>query len=263
MPELPEVETTVRELRKKISGKKLRKLFIFDRRLGRLRLPLPLTIHSVDRHGKYIVLHSDFGKILLHLRMSGRLLLKREQSKISVLPEKHERARFVFSGGSVLRFFDPRRFGTLEWRKDGLPEMGVNPMSSEFDQESFRDILHSRSRGLKALLLDQKLVAGLGNIYADESLWHAKVNPRRASDSLSRAEIQHLTASIKEVLREAIKRGGFTLRDYRKPSGGEGSYQKFRKVYDREGLPCSRCRSKIERVKIGGRSTYFCPRCQK
>jgi len=261
MPELPEVETIVRELRKKISGKKLRTLLVFDKRIDRLHLPLPLKIHSVDRHGKYIVIHSGSGKILLHLRMSGRLHFSKTGAAEKTY--KSERAAFIFADGSVLRFFDPRRFGTLEWRKGDLPEIGLNPLSSGFDREKFRDILYSRSRALKSLLLDQKLVAGLGNIYADESLWYSKINPRRASDSLSSAEIQHLASSIKKVLREAIKRGGFTLRDYRKPSGKEGSYQKFRKAYGREGLPCFRCRSKIERVKTGGRSTYFCPRCQK
>ncbi|MBI4085221.1 MAG: bifunctional DNA-formamidopyrimidine glycosylase/DNA-(apurinic or apyrimidinic site) lyase [Candidatus Liptonbacteria bacterium] len=260
MPELPEVETIIRELRAKISGKELRELFIFDKRIGRLRVSLPLKITGVDRHGKFIVIHSSRGKILLHLRMSGRLQFS-EKGK-SKRSHKSERAIFVFGDGSVLKFFDPRRFGTIEWRKGKLPELGLNPLGPEFTYKNFRDILHSRSRTIKNLLLDQKIVAGLGNIYVDESLWFAKINPRRKSDSFSDMEIKRLRTAIVQVLKEAIRRGGFTLRDYKKTTGKKGSYQLFRKAYSREGLPCSRCRSRIKRIKIGGRGTYFCPKCQ-
>lgn len=268
MPELPEVETIVRELKSKISGKEIQKFFIFDKRLGKVRLPLPLKINSVVRHGKFIVLAAKNGKILIHLRMTGRILFSKD---VPSMPEKWERARFYFVDGSTslttsglaLRFFDPRRFGTLEWRKGKLPEIGIGPLSREFDEKKFHNILSSKSRAIRSLLLDQKVIAGLGTIYSDEALWFAKIDPRRKSDSLSKKEAGMLLYSIKKVLREAIKKGGSTMRDYRKTSGEAGRYQLFRKVYGREGLLCSRCRSKIERIKIGGRSTHFCGKCQK
>lgn len=259
MPELPEVETIVRELRPAIRDRTLKRLRVLDKRIGDLRLPLPLKIISVSRHGKYIVFRTKRGKILLHLRMTGRLLLKKQQTKIN---EKHERTRFLFSNGLILKFLDPRRFGTIEWCCEKLPELGLNPLSRDFNAESLQKILLSRSCALKSLLLDQKLIAGLGNIYADESLWAAKLNPRRKSDSLSEKEANRLAASIKKVLGEAIKKGGFTLRDYRKTSGRAGQYQLFRKVYGREGLICFRCRGRIIKIKIGGRSAHFCSQCQ-
>lgn len=260
MPELPEVETVVRELRKKLPGKELLRPEIFDKRLGRLRLPLPLKIISVDRHGKYIVLHSPTGKLLLHLRMTGRLRFAKQVPRRA---EKHERARFYFAGNLVLRFFDPRRFGTIEWAKEKLPALGLDPLSKNFNAENLRNILFSNSRAVRSLLLDQKVVAGLGTIYADEALWSAKIDPRRKSDSLAEKEIGRLRQAIVKVLRLAIKKGGTTFRDYRKTGGGRGSYQFFRRVYGREGLPCFRCRGRIKRIRIGGRSAHFCPKCQK
>lgn len=260
MPELPEVETIVRELKKKISGKELRKIFVFDAKLKKFNPPLPFKITSVDRHGKYIVFHSTKGKILLHLRMSGRLEFSPDA--VHEKTGKRERILFVFNSG-VLRFMDHRRFGTAEWQNKNLPELGIDPLSAEFGSKAMLNILSAHSRGIKALLLDQKLISGLGNIYADESLWLAKIDPCRKSDSLSEAETARLASAIKAVLKKAIEKGGFTLRDYRKPSGKTGSYQKFRKVYGREGLPCPRCRGTIKRIKIGGRSSYFCPKCQK
>lgn len=263
MPELPEVETIVRELKRKVSGEKLVKFQIFDKRIGRFAAPSPLKVTAIDRHGKYIIFHTNrAGKILFHLRMSGRLLLKKRQSGMSSLPEKYERARFYFASGLVLQFFDPRRFGTIEWRKENLPEIGLNPLGKDFVAEKLKNILSSRSRAIKNLLLDQKIIGGLGNIYADESLWLAKIHPRRKSDSLSGAEALLLRSSIVKVLREAIKKGGFTLRDYRKTGGESGRYQLFRKVYGRAGEPCRRCGKKIAALKIGGRTAHFCPDCQ-
>lgn len=259
MPELPEVETVVRELNKKISGRKLKQVEIFDKKIKQLRLPLPMKILSADRHGKYIVLHSTKGKILLHLRMSGRLKFA---EKVQEAPEKYERARFYFNRGFALQFLDQRRFGTIEWTK-GLPKMGLNPLNKEFSAENFRELVRSRSRGIKTLIMDQKLIGGMGNIYADESLWFAKINPLRKSDSLSDKEILRLRQSIIRVLHAAIKKGGSTMRDYKKTGGESGSYQLFRKVYKREGLPCFRCGKKIVKIKSGGRGTHFCPVCQK
>ena len=278
MPELPEVEIITRELARALVGKKLSKFSVFDaEKISRPRLALPQRIISVRRHGKYIACDTDKGlRCLLHLRMTGKLLFKTrdkrttEQSKLATgqtrdKKEKSNRAEFSFLDGSLLKFLDTRRFGTVEWLKkeQPLPQLGPEPLSRNFDARKLGELLHGRSRAIKSALLDQRLIAGLGNIYADESLWTAKIHPLRKSSTLKEAEIGRLTRSIKQVLRRAIKKGGFTLRDYRRIDGRLGSYQHSRKVYAREDEKCLRCRTKIRRIRISGRSSYFCPRCQK
>lgn len=288
MPELPEVETIVRELNRKISGKTLSRFFVFDKKLPRAGFRLPAKIVAAQRHGKYIVFHAegdpvksrgagvsqDHGaskKILIHLRMTGSLLLDTNKKKRRWSAAKGERAAFLFSDGFILHFFDTRRFGTVEWfgsahhkwpKKENLPELGMEPLSKEFTLVALKEMLRDSSRAIKSFLLDQKKVAGIGNIYADESLWTARINPKRRAGSLSGGEIKKLAESIKKTLREAIKKGGFTLRDYKRLDGSSGYYQHSRKVYDREGLPCKRCHATIRRIKIGGRSSYFCFVCQ-
>ncbi len=280
MPELPEVETIVRDLRREVLGKTLSNFLVFDRKISWPRLALPLKIKEVARHGKYIVCGAGRGvNCLVHLRMTGELLLGQQSENIN--RQKHERARFIFSDGSHLRFLDQRRFGTVEWLEGGsaLPSLGLDPLSSEFTAKNFYRALQSSSRAVKSLLLDQKAVSGIGNIYADESLWMAKIHPRRKSGKISLKEAEVLRDVIRAVLRKAIKKGGFTLRDYRRVDGRLGEYQNSRKAYDREGEDCLpralrfrsgqagsrglRCGAKIKKIKIGGRSSYFCPKCQK
>ncbi len=265
MPELPEVETIVRELRGAITGKTLSRFSVFDtKRIARPRLALPQKVVAVKRHGKFIVCETEGDmRCLVHLRMTGELLF---EDKKPISPrQKHERAAFSFSDGSMLRFLDVRRFGTIDWHhaKKVLPVLGPDPLSKKFTPEILRSVLDNSSRVIKSALLDQQIVAGIGNIYADESLWLAKIHPRHKAGSLLPHEATKLVRSIKQVLREGIKKGGFTLRDYRRIDGSFGHYQKSRKAYDREGLQCFRCRAKIKRIKIGGRSSYFCPRCQR
>ncbi|MDO8536659.1 MAG: bifunctional DNA-formamidopyrimidine glycosylase/DNA-(apurinic or apyrimidinic site) lyase [bacterium] len=274
MPELPEVETIVRGLSRRITGKKLSRFLVYDKkRLVSPRLSLPKKIVAVRRHGKYIVCDMTSGlRCLVHLRMTGELLLgeisdssSRARDEGKQKASKHERARFNFSDGSFLRFIDVRRFGTIEWLKDGrsLPSLGPDPLSRGFNTKILFAATQKSLRAIKSLLLDQKIIAGIGNIYTDESLWMAKIHPRRESKSLKLAEISRLVKEIKQILREGIKKGGFTLRDYRRIDGSSGYYQHSRKAYDREDLPCLRCRAKIKRIKVGGRSSYFCARCQK
>jgi formamidopyrimidine-DNA glycosylase len=262
MPELPEVETITRELSCVIVGKKLNKFSVFDaKKILRPRLALPQKIVSVRRHGKYIVCEmNDGSRCLIHLRMTGELLLGRQIAR-----RKHERARFYFHDGSTLRFVDVRRFGTIRWlrRGDNLPALGLEPLSPEFTPRAFCEVLRKTSRPIKSILLDQRFVAGIGNIYADESLWMAKIHPRRNGNGLSGAEARRLVRAIKKVLRQAIKKGGFTLRDYRRIDGRLGSYQNSRKAYAREGELCFRCGAKIKRIKVSDRSSYFCPACQR
>jgi formamidopyrimidine-DNA glycosylase len=266
MPELPEVETIVRELSRKISGKTLCRFLVFDKkRIKEPKLSLPQKIKSVSRRGKYIVfIASDNLRCLIHLRMTGWFIFEKD-AKDSPEFLKHERAAFNFCDGSKLRFIDVRRFGTIIWQKGDrpLPRLGLEPLSRSFNAKVLSGMLHNGNKAIKSVLLDQQLIAGLGNIYADESLWAAKIHPLRKSGSLKKSEITRLTLSIKKILREAIKKGGFTLRDYRRPDGNSGFYQNSRKVYKREGKPCFRCGAKIRRIKIGSRSVHFCPVCQR
>ncbi len=284
MPELPEVETIVRELNRKVAGKKLSRFLIFDPapfasgasrkisvraakgagqvRIQSPRFSFPTRVLSVTRHGKHIVFNLDCKKhCIIHLRMTGELIYEK---KPPTKPRpKNERAALYFSDRSVLHFFDTRRFGTIKWPTHGnLPHLGAEPLSKEFNEVFLKNILERSSQKIKSFLLDQKKIAGIGNIYADESLWTAKINPKRKADSLSVAETKKLVSAIKNILRKAIKMGGSTIRDYRRTGGESGYYQHSRRVYDREGLPCVRCRAKIKRIKIGGRSSYFCKECQ-
>ncbi len=278
MPELPEVETIVRGLNRAITGKKLSRFLVFDKeRLARPRLPLPQKIKSVQRHGKYIVCEAEKGRCIIHLRMTGELLLKKrspapsrqaglvrgQQSKNEY--RKHERARFHFRDGSILHFVDVRRFGTIEWSgaNEPLPQLGLEPLSRDFSAASLAKVLRGKTQAVKSTLLDQKKIAGIGNIYADEALWAAKIHPKRRAGDLSVREVGALVHAVRGVLRRAIKMGGFTLRDYRHIDGHLGEYQNSRKVYDREDKPCLRCSVKIERIKLIGRSSYFCPKCQR
>lgn len=268
MPELPEVETIVREMRKALVGKILKRVFIFDKKLSEPNFNLPLVVESVERLGKYIFCNMNKGvSCLVHLRMTGELLLERSKPFALHRPDahKHQRALFAFTDGSLLRFIDVRRFGTIEWRKKHhpLPVLGVDPLSRDFNAQTLAAAAQKSSRAIKSLLLDQKIIAGIGNIYADEALWHAKIHPARESGTLSGIEAERFAAAIKRVLRESIKKGGFTLRDYRRLDGSSGYYQESRKVYGREGEHCFRCDAKIKRIKVGGRSSYFCQKCQR
>jgi len=266
MPELPEVETIVSELRRAVVGKSIRRLFLFDKKLKKPHLELPSRILGVRRRGKYIVLElAGGGKLVFHLRMTGELFLGCGSTTADGQKHKHERATLCLSEGLCVRFFDIRRFGTLDFHKDEktLPQLGLEPFSKTFNAKTLVKLFQDSARPIKSFLLDQKKIAGIGNIYADEVLWLARIHPARKSNRLKDKEIGLLAASIPKILREAIKEGGFTLRDYRRLDGSSGYYQHSRKVYDREGLLCLRCRAKIKRIKLGGRSSYFCPVCQR
>ncbi|MBU6500434.1 MAG: DNA-formamidopyrimidine glycosylase [Patescibacteria group bacterium] len=268
MPELPEVETIVRGLRRRVLGKKLRRFSISDKkRISKPRLSLPLSFVSVGRRGKYIVCETDKGmRCIVHLRMTGELLFDDQASNNNGKDiGKHERARFHFHDGSILRFVDVRRFGTINWlkNKELLPRLGIEPLSSGFNVAFLMAAFKNSSRAIKLALLDQHLVAGIGNIYADESLWLAKIKPLRKAGSLNKTEAARLVAAIKKILREAIKQGGSTLRDYKRVDGSSGGYQESHTVYGREGEKCFRCGVKIKRIKVGGRSSFFCSKCQK
>jgi formamidopyrimidine-DNA glycosylase len=272
MPELPEVETVASDLRKQISGRSFREAHILwsrtlaapdeqsleDRLAGRCVL-------DVGRRGKYILIHLDDGQALIvHLRMTGRLAVVAGDSPL--LEDKHVRAWFSLADGDALVFTDSRKFGRI-WLVNDTDEvtgkLGPEPLAWDLAPEAFAARIRKRKVAIKALLLDQTAVAGVGNIYADESLFRAGIHPLRKSSSLADDELERLYVSLREVLHEAINERGTLLRDYRTPYGEDGYFQNHLRVYGKYGKPCPTCGQPIERIRVTQRSTHFCPRCQR
>jgi formamidopyrimidine-DNA glycosylase len=279
VPELPEVETLRRDLEKDVVGKRIREVEVSGMRsirrhpnkkhfIGKLE---GRKITAVQRRGKYLLLRLEGGDILVvHLGMSGQLLRAKGGPK-DVAP-KHTHVVFTFTQGGQLRFVDPRTFGEmfvttpdeLEEQVPELAHLGFDPVDDVMSWTRFGEMLMARKTKLKALLMDQKFVAGIGNIYSDEILWTAGLRYDRSSDKLTSQEVRRLYRAIVETLQDAIKHRGSSLADeqYRDLYGETGDYQSQHKVYDREGQACRRCRSTIVRVKVNGRSSFLCPQCQ-
>ncbi|HOL18104.1 MAG TPA: bifunctional DNA-formamidopyrimidine glycosylase/DNA-(apurinic or apyrimidinic site) lyase [Bacillota bacterium] len=271
MPELPEVETIRRGLEPLIVNKVFtRPVLLFP---GSIRYPEPdrfceqlegRRIIALKRHGKYLLLELNCGLLAVHLRMTGRLVYLEKGGP----PSGHLRVVLPFQDGSLLYFSDMRKFGGL-WlldNKEDLSPAGMHRLGPDIyeqvTEEEFLELLQKRPRSrLKPLLLDQFFVAGLGNIYVDESLHRCRLHPCREAGSLSREEGKALFRAIREVLEEGIRCGGTTSRDYRDARGEKGTFQEQLAVYGRKGSPC-RCGTAIERIVVAGRGTYYCPRCQ-
>lgn len=278
MPELPEVETIRRDLDKEVVGKRIKGVEVSGMRSIRrhpnkrhFTTKLEGTkITAVERRGKYLVVRLDSGDVLVaHLGMSGQLLrAKNTREK----PPKHTHVVVTFTQGGQLRYVDPRTFGELfvttpEELPAEVPELahlGFDPIDDVMSWGHFGDRLTAKRTKLKSLLMDQKFVAGIGNIYSDEILWAAGLRYDRVSDTLSAQEVRRLYRAMGETLQEAIKHRGSSLADqqYRDIFGEVGEYQSLHKVYDREGEPCPRCRHTITKVKAGGRSHFLCEQCQ-
>lgn len=264
MPELPEVETIVRGLRSTV-GSRIERIDVLDKRLV---LPQDKiagrTVEGVARRGKYIIINlSDGGSLIVHLRMSGRLALAR-----SATEEKHTRFILHLDHGRVIYFINPRRLGTVEYSQDGFPhELGLEPLSDTFTAHRLYEIAGASRAPIKPLLMDQKKIAGLGNIYSSEALWRAKIDPRRNANTLTRDETTRLYHAIRSILHEAIDNAGttfgYTVSDYKDAYGDYGKFQEMLAVYGRAGERCPRCGEGIVRIRQAGRSTYFCPGCQK
>lgn len=260
MPELPEVEVLRRELAPILVGQKILRAYVIDPRLKVEEKALEgKTILSLERLGKYLLIpFREGGCLALHLGMTGQLEVTEED-----FPHRHRRAYFVLSSGKYLSFIDPRRFGNiflLSTKEDLKGRLGTDPFSLDFTFSRFQTLLKSRKR-LKDFLLDQRKIAGIGNIYASEILFRARLHPKRPASSLSREEQKRLFTSILEVLEEAIAAKGTTIRDFRRPGGEAGNFQDFLSVYGK--TQCPRCSGPIVRETLSSRSTYFCPRCQK
>lgn len=286
MPELPEVETIRRDLLAHILNKGIKEVLVKDRKI--VKNPAPFFIKTLEggafkdilRRGKLLALELKGGKVwlLVHLKMTGQLIYVSPKKKIyggheevnfseeQSLPNKFSRVIIYFKDKSVLFFNDIRRFGYLKLvDKAGLDEawakFGPEPLEKSFSLDYFKTIL-KRQKNLKALLLDQGLIAGLGNIYVDEALFRAGLKPTRRAKSLKKEEVLRLYEAVKEVLREAIKHRGTTFSDYRDGRGGKGNFVPYLRVYGRGGEKCLKCSFLLKKAKVAGRGSVYCPHCQ-
>ncbi len=269
MPELPEVETTRRGLAPHLVG---RTVIALDIRQPRLRWPIPDSlrtslpgqrIEEVERRAKYLLIHTAVGSALLHLGMSGSLRVLPAATPIGT----HDHVDWRLDSGRVLRFTDPRRFGSQLWQPRGeihplLAGLGPEPLSGDFDGDHLWARSRSRVAAVKVLLMDQAIVVGVGNIYAAEALFAAGIHPKRAAGSVSRGRYACLANEVKRILAYAITRGGTTLRNFISPDGARGYFEQELFVYGRAGEPCKVCGTPIRAIALGQRSTFYCPRCQ-
>jgi formamidopyrimidine-DNA glycosylase len=271
LPELPEVETTRRGLIPHVRGRRITALAVYE---PRLRYPLPRDlprkvagqrIVRVGRRAKYLLLGLESGTLLLHLGMSGNLRVV--PATTPRLP--HDHFDLVLDSGLALRFNDPRRFGSLLYTSGEpgehplLERLGPEPFSAAFDADYLYRITRGRRVAIKQLLMNSQLVVGVGNIYASEALFRARLRPGRMARSLTRADAARLVRAVRAVLRQAIRSGGTTLRDYLGADGAPGYFRQRLYVYERRGKPCRRCGTPVRAVTQGQRSTYYCPTCQK
>jgi formamidopyrimidine-DNA glycosylase len=273
VPELPEVETVRRRLEPVLVGRRFVRVEIEDPRLTRPEDPAEVAaelrgerVAALERRGKYLVVRFESGRVLLiHLRMTGSLLHAPPGRRVEA---SHRRAVVDLDDGSEVLYRDVRRFGTwLLVEPDGLdpylaPRLGAEPLGRSFTARSLAARLAGRKAPVKAALLDQRTLAGLGNIYVDEALWRARIHPLRPAGGLGPDELKALRAGIKRALDAGIARQGATLRDYRQPDGRTGSMQGEFRVYGRDGQPCPRCGTPIAKTRVGGRGTWYCPTCQ-
>ena len=267
MPELPEVETTRRGILPYSEGKVLSEIEV---RNPNLRWPIseplmhwkPDTLHTLSRRGKYIIMEFASGSVLVHLGMSGSVRVMERGARV----QKHDHVDFVF-GEKVLRFNDPRRFGSILWTEDWknhqlIRKLGPEPLSEHF----YDDYLYKASRGrkisIKQFIMDSHIVVGVGNIYANEALFMSGIHPSRSAGRVSKTRYRILVSNIKQVLTSAIEQGGTTLRDFVGGDGKPGYFQQTLFVYGRQGQACKRCNHTLKEVRHSGRSTVFCGACQ-
>ena len=287
MPELPEVETVVRQLEPEVEGQRIERLEVLDPRWSRPVAPAELgeavsgaTIAGLGRRGKYILMALDGARTLvMHLRMTGNLILREGEEMLDPsegrrlyesersTEERHLRARFVLDDGRELWFTDPRRFGEAFLIDDArlderFAKLGIEPLGSEFTADALGEMATGRTAPLKSFLLDQSGVAGVGNIYADEALFRAKLHPLSPAGSMKREHLEALRDGVVAALEAGIDAGGSSIDNYRDARGEKGAMQNEFLVHTRADQPCPRCDGTVVRIVVGGRSTYFCPGCQ-
>lgn len=270
MPELPEVETVRRGLAPHLVGRRFIALTV---RESRLRWPIPAdlaqrlggrAVLELARRGKYLLFRLEDGWLLAHLGMSGNLRLAPPDTPLL----RHDHVDFHLDDGRLLRYHDPRRFGALLWTDDParhplIAPLGVEPLSAEFDGPRLHALFRGKTAAIKQVIMDAHVLAGVGNIYANESLFRAGIDPRIPAGRLSRPRCQRLASAIREILEAAIAAGGSTLRDFVDGHGNAGWFQQTYQVYGREGRPCQQCGAGIRLIRQGARATCFCPNCQK
>ena len=269
MPELPEVETTRKGLEPLITNKNIISVHIYKKKL-RWDIPIQLRkilknqkILKISRRAKYLLLHFDLGQLVMHLGMSGSIRVVDSFEPL----KKHEHFELKLDNSTSLRFHDPRRFGSVLWQNPNetlalLENLGPEPLSYELDEDSLFKSSNGKSRSIKSFIMDSKVVVGVGNIYASESLFLAGISPKREAGKTSKERYKVLTKSIKNVLTDAINNGGTTLNDFSNVDGNPGYFSQVLNVYGRENMPCMRCSGKIKRIIQNQRATYYCPKCQ-
>jgi len=274
MPELPEVETIKRDLEDKVRGKRVKRVIIKNEKCIKepaskefIRKVEGKRFEKIRRRGKFLLIGLDsLDTLVIHLKLTGQLIYSKEGEMID-----YTRLIFVFHDRSQLSFADVRGFGSI-WlipdedfdRIPSLGSLGLEPLEDVFSLERFRDILRKKKRGkIKPLLMDQSLIAGIGNVYSQEALFLAGIHPERNPSELLDEEIRSLYNSLRKVLQEAIRYRGSSVDNYVDLEGKKGSYEQHLNVYGREGQSCPRCGAKIRRITLAGRGTYFCPNCQK
>ena len=271
MPELPEVETTRRGVEMQVCGRRIRAALVHE---ARLRWPVTpklddalrgQQILAVERRAKYLLLRLTRGTVIVHLGMSGNLRVLPQRTALL----KHDHVELQLDSGQTLRLNDPRRFGSLLFTLEDplqhrlLRALAPEPLTPRFDAAYLHGITRRRRVAIKNLLLNGRLISGVGNIYASESLFRARIRPRRAARALNHDDCARLAVAIRRVLSAAIRAGGTTLRDYVGADGASGYFRQKLYVYERAGLPCRRCRTPIRQITQGQRSTYYCPQCQQ
>lgn len=271
MPELPEVETTRRGIAPHIRGQRVAEVVVRNYKL-RYGVPKHLerefagqTVDEVVRRGKYLLLQSAGGSMMIHLGMSGSL---RYLNKVQA-PTKHDHVDVLFKSGGCLRLHDPRRFGSVLWLRSDEPEhkllkkIGLEPLSDAFDGRHLFERSRGRNTAVKNLIMDSGVVAGVGNIYANEALFMSRIHPLRAAGRISLKRYDVLVIEIKRVLQAAIDSGGSTLRDFVNSDGKPGYFAFEHKVYGRDGQPCQVCGARLKLVRLGQRATVYCGQCQR
>jgi len=276
MPELPEVETVVKGLRPIVEDKIITDVEIRvedligypEDNIDKFKEELiGSSICAVDRRGKYIIFELDIDKnMIIHLRMTGKLLV----SEVEKYRDKHTHVIFSLDDGQEIRFNNVRKFGRIYLidpdhpeQAGGFAELGPEPLSEDLSLEKFKKLFENRRGIIKSLLMNQKFIAGIGNIYADEILFLSGIRPDRTADTLTDMEKEKIYFNMRDILKKGILYGGTTFSDYVNAFGQEGSFQVELRVYQKEGEECFKCGTPIEKTKIGGRSTYYCPKCQK
>ena len=271
MPELPEVETTRRGIEPHMKNQTITNIIVRDRRL---RWPVSKTLDknvpgsqvtSVQRRSKYLLINTDNGTIILHLGMSGSLRVLPQPTPA----EKHDHVDIVLDNNKLIRFRDPRRFGSIFWTTsdplmhERLLKLGPEPLNSDFSGDYLYQQSRHRKQAIKTFIMDSRIVVGVGNIYACESLFLAGINPKTVTGKISRPRLHRLAETIKSVLEEAISQGGTTLKDFTRSDGQPGYFAQSLNVYGRANEPCHHCKRLIKKITQGQRSTFYCSTCQR